>query len=121
MNELLESDFRPSDVKSERKVNLYVFFSSLSLDHHIRMKRIDMAIKLDHELRLTRRRSWDMQNFEADLFMMVSRPSEANLGGRKPKYDFSKVTFFCRKLVETKSTLVERVKPEARRGPRRAE
>ena len=49
-----------------------------SLDRHCRMKRIDMAIKLDHELRLTRRRSPDMQNFEADLFMMVSRPSEAN-------------------------------------------
>ena len=32
-----------------------------------------------------------MQNFEADLFMMVSRPSETNLGGRRSKYDFSKV------------------------------
>ena len=27
-----------------------------------------------------------MQNFEADLFMMVSRPSEANLDGKRAKY-----------------------------------
>ena len=33
-----------------------------------------------------------MQNFEADLFMMVSRPSEANLGGRRAKYCR---VFFC--------------------------
>ena len=50
------------------------------------------------------RRSWDMQNSEADLFMMVSKPSEANvefqshprLGyaefrGGTPKYDFLEV------------------------------
>ena len=50
-----------------------------NLDRHIRMKRIDMVTKLDHELCLTRRSSWDMQNFQADPFPMVSRPSEANL------------------------------------------
>ena len=61
----------------------------ISLDRHRRMKRIDMAIKLDHELRLTRRRSPDMQNFEADLSMMVPRPYESILGGKTPKYDFS--------------------------------
>ena len=62
-----------------------------SLDRHCRMKRIDMAIKLDHELRLTRCRSWDMQNFEVDHCMMVSSPSETHLGGRKPEYYFSEV------------------------------
>ena len=65
-----------------------------SLERHFRMKRIDMAMELDHELHLTRRQSWDMQNLEADLFMMVSRPSKANLGGRRPKYDFSEVAKF---------------------------
>ena len=47
------------------------------------MKRIDIAIKLDHEVGLRLRRSWDMQNFEAYILMMVSRPSEANLEGSK--------------------------------------
>ena len=69
-----------------------------SFDHQFRMKRIDMAIKLDHELRLTRRRSPDMQNFEADLSMMVPRPYESILGGKTPKYDFSEVA--KKKLVE---------------------
>ena len=49
-----------------------------------------MAIKLDHELRLTRRRSPDMQNFEADLSMMVPRPYQANLGPKNAIFDFSK-------------------------------
>ena len=59
---------------------------------HIRMKPTDMAIKLDHELSLTR--SWDMQEFEAELFMMFSRPFEANLGGKESKYELSKFTIF---------------------------
>ena len=46
-------------------------------------KQIDMAMKLDHELRLTRHQSWDMQNFEVDLFMMVSRPSKADVADEK--------------------------------------
>ena len=75
-----------------------------SLDRHCRMKRIAMAIKFDHELRLTRRRSPDMQNFEADLSMMVPRPYESILGGKTPKYDFSEVAKnFGRKLAETGS------------------
>ena len=69
-----------------------------SLDRHCRMKRIAMAIKFDHELRLTRRRSPDMQNFEADLSMMVPRPYESILGGKTPKYDFSEVA--KKKMVE---------------------
>ena len=104
---------------------LPVFFS---LDRHYRMKRIDMAIKLDHELRLTRRRSPDLQNFEADLSMMVPRPYESILGGKTPKYDFSEVakkkwSKIGRDRVETRFPWVEGVKPEAgeaRRGPRRA-
>ena len=72
--------------------------SYCSLDCHIRIKRIDLAIKLHLELRFSRRRYWDMQNCEVDLFMMVSRPSKANLGGRKPKYCRRK--FLGRKLVE---------------------
>ena len=32
-----------------------------------------------------------MQNFEVELFMMISRPSEANLGDRKRKYYFLEV------------------------------
>ena len=79
-----------------------------------------MAIKFDHELRLTRRRSPDMQNFEADLSMMVPRPYESILGGKTPKYDFSEVAKNV--LVETGFPRVEGVKPEARearRGPRR--
>ena len=78
-----------------------------------------MAIKLDHELDLTRRQSWDMQNFETDIFMMVSRPSDANSGGTKPKYDFSKVA--KKSLAENSGFLwVQGVKMEARearRGP----
>ena len=66
-------------------------FSKSSLDRHCRMKQIDMAIKLDHELRLTRHRSPTMQNFEADLSMMVPRPYESILGGKTPKYDFPEV------------------------------
>ena len=64
-----------------------------------------MAIKFDHELRLTRRRSPDMQNFEADLSMMVPRPYESILGGKTPKYDFSEVAKKKngRKLAETGS------------------
>ena len=62
---------------------LYLVFR---LDCHIRIKQIDMAIEVEHELRLTRCRNCHVQNFEADLFMMVSRPSEANLSGKKPKY-----------------------------------
>ena len=50
-----------------------------------------LVIKLDHELRLTRRRSPDTQNFEADLSMVVTRPYESILGGKTPKYDFSEV------------------------------
>ena len=113
--------------------SLYVFYTAYfgkicSLDRHCRMKRIDMAIKLDHELRLTRRRSPDMQNFEADLSMMVPRPYESILGGKTPKYDFSEVakkkwSKIGRDRVETGFLRVEGVKPEARearRGPRRA-
>ena len=64
-----------------------------SLDHHnrITVTRIDTAAKLDHELCLTRHRSQDMQKSKADLFMLVSRTSKANLRGRRPKHDFSKV------------------------------
>ena len=36
---------------------------SAVFDHHIRMKRIDLVIKSDHELRLTRRWNWDVPNF----------------------------------------------------------
>ena len=87
-----------------------------------------MAIKFDHELRLTCRRSPDMQNFEADLSMMVPRPYESILGGKTPKYDFSEVakkkwSKIGRDRVETGFPRVEGVKPEARearRGPRRA-
>ena len=60
--------------------------------------------------------------------MIVSRPSEANLGGTKPKYDFSEVAKLCwsklgRDWVETGFPQVEGVQleaGEARRGPRRA-
>ena len=98
---------------------------TFSLDRHCRMKRIAMAIKFDHELRLTRRRSPDMQNFEADLSMMVPRPYESILGGktsntifpRSRKKNWSKIG---RDRVETGFLRVEGVKPEARRGPRRA-
>ena len=79
-----------------------------------------MAIKFDHELRLTRRRSQDMQTFDADLFVMVLSPSEANYEGREPKYDLSRSR---KQLVETGFLQVEGVKPEAkeaRRGTRRA-
>ena len=97
-----------------------------SLDRHIRMKRIDMAMKLDHELHLTRRRSWDMQNFEADLSMMVSRPSEANLEGKRTKYNFCVFCFSSkigRDRVRSRPPRVEGVEPEAgeaRRGPKKA-
>ena len=57
-----------------------------------------MAIKLDHELRLTCRRSPDMQNFEVDLSMMVPRPYESIFGGKTPKYEFSEVA--KKKIVE---------------------
>ena len=70
----------------------------ISLDRHCRTKRIAMAIKFDHELRLTRRRSPDMQNFEADLSMMVPRPYDSILRGKTHKYDFSEVA--KKKLVE---------------------
>ena len=57
--------------------------------------------------------------------MMVSRPSEANLGHRMPKYYraffWGSIFFFDR--VETGFPQVEEVKREAgeaRRGPRRA-
>ena len=56
----------------------HVVDAVLILDRHIGMKRINLAMKLDHELRLTRGRRWDMQNFKEDVFMMASRPSEAN-------------------------------------------
>ena len=61
-----------------------------SLDRHCRMKRIDMAIELDPELRLTRRRSPDMQNFEPDLSMTAPRPYAANLGPKKAQNNFLK-------------------------------
>ena len=60
--------------------------------------------------------------------MMISRPYEANLGSKKPKYNFSK--FAKIRLVEVLLRpgrdgfpQVEGVKPEARearRGPMRA-
>ena len=63
-----------------------------------------MTMKLDHELRLTRCRSWDMQNLEADLFIMISRPSEANYGGGRTKYVFpGSRTFFEPKICLTSS------------------
>ena len=87
-----------------------------------------MAINFDHELRLTRRRSPGMQNFEADLSMMVPRPYEPILEGKTPKYNFSEVA--KKLLVENWPRpgrdgfpQVEGLKPEARearRGPRRA-
>ena len=87
-----------------------------------------MAMKLDHELRLTRRRSWDTQDFEVNPFMMFWRPCEANLGIRKPVYDFVqgrkkhwwKVSFA---QVETGFPCVKEDKTEAGeagRGPRRS-
>ena len=102
-----------------------------SLDRHCRMKRIDMSIKLDHELRLIRRRSPEMQNLEADLSMIVPRPYESILGDKKrPNTIFPRSRkFFWSKIgrdrVETGFPRVEgvNVKPEAgeaRRGPRRA-
>ena len=65
-----------------------------------------------------------MQNFEADLFMMVSRPSEANLGGRRAKccrgfFVFAPTIVFYR--VGSGFPRVEGVKPEARRGPNRGQ
>ena len=80
-----------------------------------------MAIKLDHELRLTRRRSPDMQNFEADLSMMVPRPYESILGGKMSKYDFSEVAiiFVGRKLAETGSRPDSRGSRELNRRPGR--
>ena len=84
-----------------------------------------MNIKWDPEVA----QRWQTQNrignFEADLSMMVSRPYEANLGRKKPKYNFSKFAkYFWSKMffgwVETGFPQVEGVKPEARRGPRRA-
>ena len=49
-----------------------------------------MNIKSDPEV-VQRRivRHW-IGDFEADLSMMVSRPYEANLECKKPKYNFSK-------------------------------
>ena len=47
-----------------------------------------LAMKLDYEVGLTCHRRWDMYNFEADLSMMVSRPSGQVYGVQKPKYDF---------------------------------
>ena len=57
--------------------------------------------------------------------MMVSRPSKANLGGRKPKYCRGKKngSKFWFGRVETRLPQVEGAKleaGEARRGPRRA-
>ena len=75
------------------------------------MKQIAMAIKLDHELRFTRRRSPDMQNFEADLSMMVPRPYESILGGREK--------CFGRKLAETGSRPDSRGSMELNRRPGR--
>ena len=105
--------------------SMVVKYDHCSLDRHCRMERIAMAIKLDHELRLTRRRSPDMQNFEADLSMMVPRPYESILGGKTPKYDFSDVAkIFWSKIgrdrVETGFLGVKPEAWEARRGPRRA-
>ena len=62
------------------------------------MKRIAVAIKFDHELRLTRRRSADRQDFEADLSMMVPRPYESILGCKTSKYGFVEVA--KKKMVE---------------------
>ena len=78
-----------------------------------------MAIKLDHELRLTRRRSPDMHNFEADLSMMVPRPYEPILGGKMAEYDFSEVAKkkLGRKLAETGSRPDSRGSRELNRRP----
>ena len=78
-----------------------------------------MAIKLDHELRLTRRRSPDMQNFEADL-SMVPRPYESILGGKTTKYHFPRSRKkFGRKLAETGSRPDSRGSRELNRRPGR--
>ena len=80
-----------------------------------RRKTSILAIKLDHEVRLRRRRYPEMRNFEADLFMMVSRPSEANLGRRMPKYYRGK--FSGRKLFLTVSRPDSRGSRELNRRP----
>ena len=49
-----------------------------------------------------------MRNFEADLFMMVSRPFEANLKGKMSKYCRGEIS--GRKLVEIGS------RPDSRRS-----
>ena len=67
-------------------------------------------------------------NFAANISMMVSRPYEANLVSKKPKYIFQNARkYFWSKIcfgqVETGFPQVEGVKPEAgeaRRGLRRA-
>ena len=41
----------------------FIWITLSSLDRHIRLKQIDMAITLDHELHLTWCKSWNMQNF----------------------------------------------------------
>ena len=61
-----------------------------------------------------------MQNFEADLFMMVSRPSEANLGGRRAKY--CRGLFFVQKInfyLSTRSDPDFRGSRELNRSPGR--
>ena len=57
-----------------------------------------------------------MQNFEADLSMMVSRPSEANLEGKRTKYNFAFFLFSSkigRDRVRSGFPRVEGVKLEA--------
>ena len=58
-----------------------MFFLIYNPDRHCTIKRIDMDMKLDHEVRLTRRQSWDMQNFEADLFYDGFEDIWGKLGG----------------------------------------
>ena len=69
-----------------------------------------------------------MQNFEADLFMMVSRTSKANLESRKPKHVFAEaakkqaVEYLCFDQVGSGFPQVGGVKleaGEAMRGLRR--
>ena len=58
------------------------------------MKRIGIAIKLDHE-GIETPPTLGCAGFRGGFFMMVSKPSETHRGRRKPKYYFSEVTIFC--------------------------
>ena len=82
------------------------------------MKRIDMAIELDDELRLTRRQSWDTQNFEAIQVKFRGYMEGPNtIFPRSQKWISLKVSF---DQIETRFPQVEGVKPEARGGQERA-